>query len=775
MGLVLPIHKEMRIWANTVRMGGILVLALLAGPHARGATGPVTSLRALHGLSGAEAAQALPVRLQATVIYYDNKGVDLFVEDGDLASYIFTHPGEELIPGDRILVEGKTHMDFRPDVVDDKITVLGHRTPPRPVDASFGQLIRAQLDCMRVRVRAQVRSADIVRDGEQVSVYLHLLVDGGYIEAAVVGDDERFRSQLPDAQVEITGAVAGKFDSKMQLAGIVLEVQGPGDVTILRRAHTPLESLPLTPMDQILKGYRVLDRTQRVRVQGSVTYDEPGTAVVLQKNGKSLWVVTQYEGTLPLGEVVDATGFPDVPNGTLTLNQSQIYQTHRFEPVNAVAANYAQLAPGKHAFDLVSIEGRVLAAVRGAAQDEYILQAGGHLFSAIYRHPDLDGAPLPAMKAAPVGSMVRVTGVCRMKYGSDPLGSPVAFEVLLRSFDDLSVIARPSWLNVGNLVRLVSVLLVVVMGVGLWGWMMRRKVQQQTAEMAKSAEAEAIMERRRSQILEDINTGRPLAEVLEQIASLVSCRLGGAPCWCQVADGARLGKCPESFETRDVIRQEIPSRSGGAHGGLYVYLNQAGGSQMTTGDALAMGAWLASVAIETRRLYSDLVHRSEYDLLTDIYNRFSLEQRLEAEIKAAKQYARILGLIYLDLDDFKQVNDLYGHQAGDLYLQEVASRMKRQVRPSDMLARLGGDEFAALVATVRNRTEVEEIADRLKQCFADPFVVDGKELVGQASVGTALYPEDAGEPDGLLKVADARMYASKQAKHCQKRLTSAVS
>ena len=79
----------------------------------------------------------------------------------------------------------------------------------------------------------------------------------------------------------------------------------------------------------------------------------------------------------------------------------------------------------------------------------------------------------------------------------------------------------------------------------------------------------------------------------------------------------------------------------------------------------------------------------------------------------------------MDLDDFKQVNDMYGHHVGDLYLQEVSLRMKRQLRPGDMLARLGGDEFAVLVRCVRNRADVEEIAQRLERCFDAPFVRGG--------------------------------------------------
>ena len=118
-------------------------------------------------------------------------------------------------------------------------------------------------------------------------------------------------------------------------------------------------------------------------------------------------------------------------------------------------------------------------------------------------------------------------------------------------------------------------------------------------------------------------------------------------------------------------------------------------------------------------------------------------------------------MIYIDLNEFKQVNDVYGHQAGDLYLQEMARRMKRQLRPGDTLARLGGDEFAVLVSEVHNRADVEEIAARLECCFDEPFVGEEYVVHGSASVGIALYPEDADSADGLLSTADAAMYVAK--------------
>jgi diguanylate cyclase (GGDEF)-like protein len=302
-----------------------------------------------------------------------------------------------------------------------------------------------------------------------------------------------------------------------------------------------------------------------------------------------------------------------------------------------------------------------------------------------------------------------------------------------------------------------GLLLAVVIAGGVRSWTVERKVRQETAALA-------YLEQRRSRILEEINASCPLSEIIKQITEVVSFKLHGAASWCEITGGACIGNKPSKFTSQKVVQQEIPGRSGNALGTIYaavVSLAKPGPSEQA---ALALGAELARLAIESSQLYSDLVHRSEFDLLTDVQNRFAMEKTLETLIQAARQSAGIFGLIYLDLNEFKQVNDQYGHQVGDLYLQEAALRMKRQLRPGDMLARLGGDEFAVLVSEVRNRAEVEEIALRLERCFDEPFAVEGHLVHGSSSVGIALYPEDAATRDGLLSKADAAMYAVKQSR-----------
>jgi diguanylate cyclase (GGDEF)-like protein len=111
------------------------------------------------------------------------------------------------------------------------------------------------------------------------------------------------------------------------------------------------------------------------------------------------------------------------------------------------------------------------------------------------------------------------------------------------------------------------------------------------------------------------------------------------------------------------------------------------------------------------------------------------------------------------------VNDIYGHHVGDRYLQQMAIRMKYQLREVDMLARLGGDEFAALLPKVRNCAQVEEIALRLERCLDLPFAAEGYVVHGSASVRIGLYPEDGKTRHSVLNAADAAMYVNKQMRH----------
>jgi diguanylate cyclase (GGDEF)-like protein len=727
-------------------------------------SGLITSLQTADTLTNAQAATHIPADFEATVTYYRAYEHNLFVQDGDAGIYVHLTGLYQLFPGDRVRVRGTMHESFRPYVDNAAIAIEGHTTLPKALHPTFAQMMLGETDCSLVTVRGMIQSADLVPNklAPISNTELNILMEGGHARVTIDSIDPARLKGLLDAQVEITGVQSGIFDNKMQQTGILLHVSSLDQVKILKDAEVDPWSIAITPMDRILIGYHIQDNSDRERVHGTITYYQPGVALVLQDGAKSIWITSDSSIPLRVGYMASVIGFPAVENGFLTLTHGEVHETATLAPVTPSLFTWHQLSQGgndghSHVFDLVSVEGQVVTEVRQATQDEYVLDSDGHLLSAIIRHPgSASKAPLAPMHEIPVGTRIRVTGIC-MLTDANPFNGEVPFSILMRNVDDISVVALPSWLDVRHLVLLVGLLFGVVIVIGGRSWAMERRARQKAAALA-------YLEQRRSRILEDINNSRLLSGIIESITQVTSFRLHGAACWCEIANGASLGLRPPAITTQRIIQQEIPGRSGTALGTIFAAIHGLKKPREEESAALVLGAGLASLAIETSQLYSDLVHRSEFDLLTDVPNRFSMEKHLGAMIERAGQSAGIVGFIFIDLDEFKQVNDRFGHLVGDMYLQEAAQRMKRQLRPGDTLARLGGDEFAAVVSSVHSRPDVLEIAHRLERCFDEPFAVGGHVVRGTASVGFALYPEDAASHDGLLIMADATMYAAKQSR-----------
>ena len=380
----------------------LLMTALTARPE----SAPLTTLNAIHSLTNEQASHGLPVSFAGVVTYYMRGNVDLFVQDGRAAIYVETTSDQSLVPGDRVLIVGSTSASFRPEIKARKVILTGHGDPPAPVQADFRQLIRAELDCQRATVRGFVRSANIVKDVGLATTYLQLQMTGGTVDAQMPHTGPLDLASLLDSEVELTGAVAGRFDRKMQMIGVVIEVPSPSDMKVIRRASLAPKDLPITPMDQILNGYEVQNSTHRIKVAGTITYYEPGSTLVLQSGDKSLLVTTQFEQPARIGDLATVTGFPDVLNGSLVLTGGAIDDTNSPSRVTPVRSSSDVLARGDHALDLVSIDRRLLTAAREPAQDEYLFISSGHLFKAILQHPRHLDTPLKPMLEDPAGSTV---------------------------------------------------------------------------------------------------------------------------------------------------------------------------------------------------------------------------------------------------------------------------------------------------------------------------------------------------------------------------------
>ena len=192
-------------------------------------------------------------------------------------------------------------------------------------------------------------------------------------------------------------------------------------------------------------------------------------------------------------------------------------------------------------------------------------------------------------------------------------------------------------------------------------------------------------------------------------------------------------------------------------------LKSSGAARYTENDKelLQFVANQVVTAIERRQLYGRLQHMAKHDELTGLPNRALLLDRLGAALARARRNEGRLCVLYLDLDNFKQVNDSFGHAAGDLLLQEVAARLKRCVRDTDTVARMGGDEFVVVLENIKRPEHASIVSEKIREILGRPVNMEGRSLSIVTSIGAALYPEDGEGEAQLLKHADEAMYVAK--------------
>lgn len=170
--------------------------------------------------------------------------------------------------------------------------------------------------------------------------------------------------------------------------------------------------------------------------------------------------------------------------------------------------------------------------------------------------------------------------------------------------------------------------------------------------------------------------------------------------------------------------------------------------------------WHDVTARKTQELM--MKHQAYHDPLTDLPNRIMFEDRLEQALAQARRNGTLLALFFLDLDNFKTINDFHGHQTGDRVLRIVAERLTTCVRSTDTVARLCGDEFTVILQGLEHVQDIRQVAQKILECLIPPIRLGKEKIPIQISIGISVYPKDSTDPQRLLEIADQAMYRAKE-------------
>lgn len=189
-------------------------------------------------------------------------------------------------------------------------------------------------------------------------------------------------------------------------------------------------------------------------------------------------------------------------------------------------------------------------------------------------------------------------------------------------------------------------------------------------------------------------------------------------------------------------------------------LKKAWAVSNTSINAIRVNELLRDEISEHEKTKIRLRHMATHDSLTGLPNRDLLIERLDLLIKQTKRYRQQLALMYIDLDGFKQINDVFGHESGDAVLREIAIRFAQEIRDTDFISRVGGDEFVLICNDLSDKNlPVEILAERILNTLQKPFILpDNQQGQIGGSIGIAIYPQDGEDPEALVKSADSTMY-----------------
>jgi diguanylate cyclase (GGDEF)-like protein len=608
---------------------------------------PLATVRQVKTLSPAEAAQHLPVRLRGVVTAFSGWRDYFFFEDATGGIAINREEHTPLHAGDEVELTGVSDPGlFSTSAISKQIRVIGRGAMPAARLYGYSDLEGGAKDAEWVKVTGVVQSARVESIWNKRVLVLGLEMSGKQASIRIFKFDSGDVARFVDALVEVAGVCGTAYNDKRQFIGLRLFVGDASAVKVLEPAPKDPYAVQASPIRSVM-GFRPNGHARhRVKIIGTVTYQETGHAFYIQDGSDGIRVATTEEQSVPVGTRIEAIGFPALGQYSPVLTNASfrvIGLGDAIAPARIGAMDYLQFkdtfAYAPYDGQLVHLQGRVVSQLALPNEDAWLLRDKNGDFVASLRQI----AGKPARLDVVIGSTVAVTGVMVVSVDSDQ--QPRSFRVLLRGPEDLTLVKSAPWWTPEHLLVLLGLLFAATMAVVLWTMLLRQQVKRQTRLLRES-------------------------------------------------------------ETR--------------------FRSQA-----------------------------------EHDTLTGLSSRSYLLEQLEAAVAEAQRTGSMIGVIMLDLDHFKQVNDTCGHHAGDELLCIVARRIRGAVRRTDIVARMGGDEFVVLLNGLGHESEAEAIGAKLVAHVALPTEIAGQEWSVSASVGVCVYPEGGPDGDTLLMHVDEAMYRAK--------------
>ena len=347
---------------------------------------------------------------------------------------------------------------------------------------------------------------------------------------------------------------------------------------------------------------------------------------------------------------------------------------------------------------------------------------------------------------------------------SQPIASPS--HSVSGTVTGTQILAASAWFTTQRSAWLVSSLFFATITGVAWAFILRRRVRQQTEVITRKLKNEMALEEKYRNIFERNLTGLYVAT---QSGEILDCndacsRILGFHGRKNLMDNRRLAEAiickihSNSSETSfTVASEEKFERPDGTEGWALCSIRPT--ERSDDGVQIFEGS-LVDIT-ERKRAEEQIQTLAYFDPLTGLANRTLARDRLSQSLAAAKRHRERMGILYLDIDSFKIVNDCLGHSVGDELLQHIAKRLRCCAREGDTIARLGGDEFLIALGPIETYSDVAVIAERIARELTPPFDLHGHSFTVTSSIGISIFPDHGENVETLIKNADAAMYASK--------------